>query len=172
MNGKITRRQFMNVTAISATAMAIGARLFAGEPKRANLLLITADDANWDSFGCTGSKTPDISPNIDSLASEGMRFEHAQVTSAICQPSRSVIGTGRYPHRNGALGFDPIKPDVPTIVENLKFAGYHTGILAKVEHMAPRVKFPWDYVVEGADLGNGRNPAAVLHSHKSIPGKR
>lgn len=168
MDGKITRRQFLNATAISATAMAIGAGLFAGEPKRANVLLITADDANWDSFGCTGCKIPGISPNVDNLASEGMRFEHAHVTSAICQPSRSVIGTGRYPHRNGALGFDPIKPDVPTIVECLKSAGYHTGILAKVEHMTPHAKFPWDYVVQGADLGNGRNPQLYYNHTKAF----
>ena len=153
-----TRRQFLNVATMSAAVMALGRGLYAAEPKRTNVLLITADDANWDSFGCTGSKTPDVSPNIDRLAAEGMRFEHAHVTSAICQPSRSAIGTGRYPHRSGALGFDPIRQDVPTIVECFKSAGYYTGILAKVEHMTPPSKFCWDFVVGGSDLGNGRDP--------------
>jgi N-sulfoglucosamine sulfohydrolase len=161
----MTRRQFLSRASVSAAALAMGPRAFAAGPKaRANVLLITVDDANWDSFGCTGSKTPDVSRNIDKLASEGVWFEHAHVTSGICQPCRSVIGTGRYPHRNGALGFGPINDDVPTIVETLRSGGYHTGILAKIDHMAPRSKFPWDFACEGGELGAGRDPG-LFHKH-------
>ncbi|MDH7601177.1 MAG: sulfatase [Armatimonadota bacterium] len=164
----LTRREFLSAAGISTAAMALGSGLFAAEPKPTNVLLITADDANWDSFGCTGCRAPNISPNIDALAAQGIRFEHAHVTSAICQPSRSVIGTGRYPHRNGALGFDPIRTDVPTIVECFRSSGYYTGILAKVEHMAPPAKFPWDVVVKGAELGNGRNPQLYYQHTKAL----
>ena len=51
--------------------------------------------------------------------------------------------TGRVPHRNGALGFNPIRKDVPTLVEVLRDAGYYTAAIAKIAHMAPADKFPW-----------------------------
>ena len=47
--------------------------------KRPNVLLIVADDMNWDTPGCFGGAAPGITPNIDKLASEGMRFWHAYV---------------------------------------------------------------------------------------------
>lgn len=125
---------------------------------RPNVLFITLDDMNWDSLGCTGCKVPGISPNIDKLASEGTRFEHAHVTIAVCQPTRSVWLTGRYPHRNGALGFQPINPRVPTLTEQLREAGYYNGIMAKVAHLAPQRKFAWDFVVQPGQLRVGRDP--------------
>jgi N-sulfoglucosamine sulfohydrolase len=139
-----------------------------GAAGRVNVLLITADDLNYDSLGVTGSKVPAISPNIDRLASEGMRFEHAHVTAAVCQPSRSVLMTGRYPHRNGAMGFEPIRPDVPTLQESLRAAGYLNGIMAKVGHLAPREKFCWDTVVQAEELANGRDPALYYKHAKAF----
>ena len=60
---------------------------------------------NWDAPGCFGGRVPGITPNIDRLASQGLRFERAHVTVAVCQPSRSVLMTGRYPvpQRRGGL---------------------------------------------------------------------
>ncbi len=125
---------------------------------RTSVLLITADDLNYDSLGVTGSRTPDITPHIDRLASQGMRFAHAHVTIAVCQPCRSVWMTGRYPHRNAAEGFEPINPDVPTLGESFRAAGYLNGIMAKVGHLEPRAKHCWDVVVEPDQLGQGRAP--------------
>ena len=64
-----------------------------------NILLITADDMNWDAVGAFGCPTQGTTPNLDRLADESMRFNHAHVTIAVCQPSRSALMTGRYPHR-------------------------------------------------------------------------
>ncbi len=47
--------------------------------ERLNVLFITLDDMNWDSVGVFGGPVGDATPNIDRLASEGMRFEHAHV---------------------------------------------------------------------------------------------
>ena len=68
-------------------------------------MFITLDDMNRDSMGVYGSKVPGTTPNMDRLAKEGLRFEHGHVTIAICQPTRAVWMTGRYPHNSGALGF-------------------------------------------------------------------
>ncbi|MCA9270386.1 MAG: sulfatase [Planctomycetales bacterium] len=133
---------------------------WAAEPAgKLNVLLITADDLNFDSLGVTGSKTPDISPNLDRLASEGLLFARAHVNVAVCQPCRECLMTGRYPHRNGGTGFNPIRRDVPTLGESLRAAGYFQGIMAKVAHLAPQDKFCWDVVVQPQELGNGRDPA-------------
>ena len=62
----------------------------ASQPRsRTNVLLITADDMNWDAVGAFGCPVAGTTPNIDRLAAEGMRFEHAHVTISVCQPSRS-----------------------------------------------------------------------------------
>jgi N-sulfoglucosamine sulfohydrolase len=127
-------------------------------PARPNLLFITADDMNYDSPGCYGSRTPDITPNIDNLASEGMAFTNAHVTIAVCMPSREVLMTGRYPYRNGGEGFEPIRKDVPTLQEQLHEAGYLNGILGKENHLAPVEKFCWDHLIPMHKLGRGRDP--------------
>ncbi len=131
-----------------------------------NILLITADDMNYDALGVTGSRTPDITPNLDHLASQSMRFTHAHVTIAVCQPSRSVLMTGRYPSRNGALGFEPIHPSVPTLQESLRRAGYLNGILGKTSHLQPENKFCWDMLVGEQDLGRGRDPNRYYEASK------
>ena len=120
-----------------------------------NVLLITADDLNYNSVGVYGCEIPDITPNIDQLASEGMRFTNAYVNIAICQPSRQSILTGRYPHRNGAPGFDPIARDVPTLPEELHKVGYLNAIIGKEEHYKPVDKFSWDYVIREEDVADG-----------------
>lgn len=128
-----------------------------GEPFDAplNVLLITADDLNYNSVGVYGCPIPDITPHIDQLASEGLRFTNAYVNIAICQPSRQSILTGRYPHRNGAPGFEPIDQDVPTLPEELHKVGYLNAIIGKEEHYKPVEKFYWDYVIREEDVADG-----------------
>ncbi len=123
-----------------------------------NFLFISVDDMNWDSTGIFGCPIPDITPNIDRLASQGMRFEHSHVSIAICQPTRATWMTGRYPHRSGALGFNKIDPGVPTLLETLADAGFQTGILGKVEHVVPSRGEAWNFVRQASELGNGRDP--------------
>jgi len=102
---------------------------------------------------------PLVEFSLLSLASQGIRFVNAHVTVAVCQPSRECLMTGRYPHRNGATGFYPVRPEVPTLMESLKAAGYQLGIMAKIPHLKPDDKFPWDYKYDAAELGQGRNPS-------------
>ncbi len=124
-----------------------------------NVLLITADDLNFDSLGVFGSPVRGVTPHLDRLAAQGMRFEHAHVTVSVCEPSRAVWMTGRYPHRSGAVGFDDIAPGVPTLPETLRAAGYFTGLMGKVGHVvASRHASAFDRIVPADDLGRGRSP--------------
>lgn len=139
-----------------------------GSTVKPNVLLITADDLNWDSLGAFGGRLQDLTPNIDLLAKEGMRFARAHVNVAVCQPSRSVLMTGRYPHHNGAQGFGAIRNDVPTLQESLRRGGYLNGILAKTDHLMPAEKFCWDYVVAAKELGDGRVPSLYHQRTKAF----
>jgi N-sulfoglucosamine sulfohydrolase len=136
--------------------------------EKVNILLITADDLNHDSLGVTGCAVPDITPNLDRLAEEGLRFKHAHVTIAVCQPCRAVLMTGLYPHHNGARGFEPIREEVTTLTEQLRSAGYLNGILGKVEHLQPEAKFAWDYVKRQPELGAGRDPSRYYQYSKEF----
>ena len=125
-----------------------------------NVLLILADDMNYNTIGCFGCPVDDISPNLDRLAEEGIRFDNAHVSIAVCQPSRQSMLTGLYPHHNGALGFDPIREDVTTLPEILREHGYYNGIIGKTKHCAPEHKFAWDFFSETQNAKNcfGRSP--------------
>ena len=83
------------------------ASVFAGE--RPNILIVTVDDMNCDSVGAFGCQLPGTTPNIDQLAAQGLRFQHAHVQVGNCFPSRNVLLSGRYPHNTGVEGFYQVK---------------------------------------------------------------
>jgi N-sulfoglucosamine sulfohydrolase len=122
-----------------------------------NILLITADDMDARTPSSFGGPAG-ITPNIDRLASEGIRFERAHVVAAVCQPSRSAIMTGLLPHRNGAEGFEPIDDGITLLTEVLRGAGYQSGILGKVDHIQPVERFGWHTRRSMRELGMGRDP--------------
>ncbi|MDP6047657.1 MAG: sulfatase [Phycisphaerae bacterium] len=159
-----TRRDFLKHAASGAVLLGLGAAGWsknASPTKQPNILLITADDLNCDSVGVYGCKTPDITPNIDKLAAAGVRFEHAHVTIAVCQPCRGVLATGRYPHRSGIEGFQRLpaaKKDIQLVTERLRAGGYLNGILGKVGHSSPKASFKWDMSYDMPQLGKGRDP--------------
>jgi N-sulfoglucosamine sulfohydrolase len=109
-----------------------------------NILFFTADDMNHDSTAVFGGPIKDLTPNVDRLAAEGMRFEHAYSTVAVCQPVRQTMQTGLYPHRSGSMGFFGIKPHVRTLNEQLRDAGYFIGRYGKGRHLQPSEKFCTD----------------------------
>ena len=127
-----------------------------GADRPLNVLLITADDMNFDSPGWTGNPLK-LTPNLDAFAATSHKFLNQFVSAPICQPSRSALMTGRVPHRNGALGFEPIRPDVPTLVTVLQAAGYFAGGINKLPHMMPESCFPWD----AKFMGSGKNPELI-----------
>jgi N-sulfoglucosamine sulfohydrolase len=127
--------------------------------KRPNVLLIVADDMNWDTPECFGG-TKGVTPNIDKLASQGMRFLHAYVNVSICTPSRSVMLTGLYSHNNGAEGFQRIHPGTPTLPAILNEAGYICGTVGKP--LSQEELFRWSVAYRWPGAGDenlwGRDP--------------
>lgn len=147
---------------------AVGQPAATSAERRPNILLITADDLSADSLGSYGCKVPGITPHLDELAAQGMRFGHAHVNIAVCQPSRQSIMTGMYPHRNGGEGFEPINNNVRSLTEVLGSRSYLSGILGKEKHLQPKEKFRWDFLAGEAALADGAGigrSAEKYHSH-------
>ncbi len=115
---------------------------------------------NWDAVGAFGCPTPETTPNIDKLASEGIRFNHGHITIAVCQPSRSCMLTGLYPHNSGGEGFFHLRyENISLLPCELQEAGYTAGILGKLDHSSPYIDLGWDMSYDMDDLGHGRNPS-------------
>lgn len=139
------------------------------ENKPPNILLIVADDLNYSSVGSFRCPIPDVTPNIDTLAAQGIRFTNAHVTTGVCQPSRGAIMTGMYGMHSGIEGFEHLKKDFPTLTEYLRKAGYLTGMLGKVGHSIPKLSTErdlFDIWKDDADIGLGRSPARYYEYSK------
>jgi arylsulfatase A-like enzyme len=117
-----------------------------------NLVLIIADDMNWDDCGVYGH--PAIrTPHIDRLAAEGMKFQHAYLTTNSCSPSRSSILTGKYPHNTGAEQLHwPLPAGSQTFAQLLKTQGYYTAAAGKW-HLGNAVRDHFDKIYEASDDG-------------------
>ncbi|WP_167605004.1 sulfatase [Maribellus sediminis] len=104
--------------------------------KLPNIVLVFIDDMGYGDVGCYGA-TGYITPNLDKLAAQGMRFTNFYSAQPVCSASRAGLLTGCYPNRigfSGALFPDSevgINPAETTIAEMLKTKGYATGIFGK-----------------------------------------
>ncbi len=110
----------------------LGVSLFAAE-KHPNVVVFLADDAGWGDYGIHGNKTCHT-PNIDSIAKNGVRFDRFFVCS-VCAPTRAEFLTGRYHSRGGVRGVstgqERLNLDEKTIADCFVKAGYATGAFGK-----------------------------------------
>ncbi|WP_029487927.1 sulfatase [Candidatus Epulonipiscium viviparus] len=96
-----------------------------------NIVFIMTDDHASHSMSCYGSKI-NVTPNMDRIANEGMRFDNCFCTNSICAPSRAVILTGKHSHLNGVITLnDEFDGRQQTFPKLLQKAGYQTGIIGK-----------------------------------------
>ena len=107
-----------------------------------NFIFILADDLGYADLGCYGGRAP-VSPNIDRMAAQGLRFTRGYANSAVCSPTRFALATGRYQYRVRGAAEEPIgsamrgdkviglPPDHPTLPSRLREAGYRTALVGK-----------------------------------------
>lgn len=110
------------------------------EKEQPNFVLIFCDDMGYGDLGCYGNPTIHT-PNIDRMASEGMKFTQFYVGASVSTPSRSALMTGRLPVRNGLYGDkrDVLFPDSKaglgqdevTVAKLLQQNGYATACVGK-----------------------------------------
>ena len=111
-----------------------------------NIIWIVADDLGYADLGCYGGRDASfgpVSPRLDRLAHEGIRFSDGYSNSPVCSPTRFALMTGRYQYRLRGAAEEPINskamgdatlglpPAHPTIASLLSAAGYRTGLVGK-----------------------------------------
>ena len=103
--------------------------------KQPNILFIYSDQHRADAMGCAGNALIHT-PNLDRLASEGVRFTQAWTESPICQPARASLLTGLYPHQHGIIGnfTGECRPEWRTYPRMLQEAGYSTAVIGKTHY--------------------------------------
>jgi arylsulfatase A len=139
--------RFLSFLSIALALAPLGA-LAADAPARPNIVFILADDLGVNDLSCYGRKDQKT-PNLDRMASEGMRFTSAYCAQPICSPSRAALMSGKCPARLHLTTFLPGRADAasqkllhpkirmelpleePTLAERLKAAGYKTGQVGK-----------------------------------------
>ena len=119
------RRQFLGTLGAALPALA--------QTQKPNIVLILADDLGYGDLGCYGQKQI-ATPNLDRLASEGMRFTQSYAGSTVCAPSRCCLMTGMHTGHARIRGNGPdipLRDDDRIIPELLKSDGYRTGMFGK-----------------------------------------
>jgi len=101
-----------------------------------NILLLMTDQQRWDAMGCSGDWVQ--TPNLDRIASEGVRFTNCVTTSPVCIPTRLSLATGLYPHNTGVwnnMGHTMLA-ETQTWMQAVREAGYRTSLFGKT-HLHP-----------------------------------
>lgn len=117
------------VTVALAVCLAFAAQAAAQSP-RPNILFIFTDDHAEQAISAYGSRVI-TTPNLDRLATEGVRFANSFVTNSICTPSRATLLTGQYSHKNGVPVFNPLDGSRDNVAKRLQASGYYTGMIGK-----------------------------------------
>ncbi|GAB6283395.1 MAG: sulfatase [Ignavibacterium sp.] len=159
MNSKQKRRDFIKTVSTAGIASMIPASVYSKEMKslnkyyssaRPNIVIMISDDQSSFDLGCYGNNVIQT-PNIDKLASEGMKFTRAYVSCPQCSPSRGSLLTGRFPHSTSSSRLHiPVLPEIPTIINLLKENGYFTGAYRKTHQ--PLIQEQFDF------YGNDEEP--------------
>ena len=123
---RLRRREFL-------AGAALGGGVARATDGRPNIVVVLMDDLRWDELRCTGHPFA-LTPNIDRLASEGVIFRNAFVTSPLCSPSRACFLTGQYAHTHGITDNtdrSPASHRLPTVPRALQSNGYETAFIGK-----------------------------------------
>ncbi len=121
---------------------------------RPNIIFYFTDQQRADTCGCYGQKL-DITPNLDKIAEEGVKFEYAFSPQPVCGPCRALFQTGRYPTETGCFRNNIMLPlDVKTIANYMEEAGYETAYIGK-----------WHLASDG-EMGK---PHRIDHTITAIP---
>lgn len=114
-----------------------------------NIILIFSDQQRWDTVGCYGQPLP-VTPHLDRMAAEGVRFEHAFTCQPVCGPARACLQTGKYATEIGCFKNEiPLPATERTLAHYLSDAGYETGYIGKW-HLASNGR--WEHNVPGKQI--------------------
>jgi len=165
------RRDFLQ----AAAGLLAASSLEAAPGKQPNVVLIYCDDLGYGDLGCYGG--PIRTPNIDTMAREGIRFTHFYSANPVCSPSRAALLTGRYPTRVGVPRVLNPKDTIglpdseTTIAQMLKAKNYKTMCVGKwhlghLPQFLPTRRGFDEYF--GIPYSNDMNPRWLMHNTEVI----
>jgi uncharacterized sulfatase len=112
-----------------------------------NILIVLADDLHWSDMGCMGNEQV-LTPHIDRLAKEGMAFDAAFTSTAMCAPTRQQLLTGLWPVRSGAWpNHSGVYQGVRSLPHHLKDLDYRVAHMGK-GHIKPKASYPFSFLGE------------------------
>ncbi|MEZ2347042.1 sulfatase [Terriglobus sp. RCC_193] len=176
---QLDRRQFLQAGAATALGAAVNSNMAHALPvpaeenaaaagKKPNLIFLYTEGQRWDCLSSAGHpllKTP----NMDRIAHEGVKFENAFCTNALCAPARASAMTGMWSRSTGALDnktvHTPFPSDIPVFTDYLLQEGYETCIVGKVHVRNGLKEKHWDYYL-GVNA-----PATNYYKPKMAEGK-
>ena len=119
-----------------------------------NIIFYFTDQQRWDTCGCFGQPL-DITPNLDALARDGVKFDNACSPQPVCGPCRALFQTGKYPTETGCFRNNIMLPaGVKTLGQYIEEAGYETAYIGK-----------WHL----ASDGELEKPPSIDHTVTAIP---
>lgn len=158
----LQRRDFLKATTLAGFSTALSpwcahaaesSSLDTRHPTRPNMVLFVSDDLGWRDVGCYGS--PNVpTPNLDQLASQGMRFTNAYTASPVCGPTRGQLYSGMYPVNSHSYFNHPshyVHESVKTLPTCLQELGYRVGICGKVD-AGPVEAYPFEMLTDQKTL--------------------
>jgi hypothetical protein len=151
MKTAIVEHRLFAVAILLATIFTSAGVLPAEESVRPNLLIMIADDLCWRDLGYQGH--PDVkTPNLDRLASEGMRLERMFNPAATCSPTRNALYSGLHCIRSGAFpNHTRLYDGTKSIFSHLKEMGYRVALQNK-GHVGPFKSYPYESISGADDL--------------------
>ncbi|MGA1465728.1 MAG: sulfatase-like hydrolase/transferase, partial [Balneolaceae bacterium] len=132
---------------------------------RPNILWLFSDDHAYQAIGAYGGRLQpsNLTPNLDSIAREGMRFDKCYVGNSICAPSRATLLTGKHSHLSGKIdNVGPFNHDQQQFQKILRQNGYQTAMIGKIHLHGKMQGFDYWEVLPGQ--GRYENPIFISES--------
>ncbi|MEY4385120.1 MAG: Choline-sulfatase [Verrucomicrobiota bacterium] len=126
-----------------------------------NIVIFIADDLTWHDVASFGGPTDAKTPNLDRLASEGVRLTGFFSSASVCAPTRQALLTGLYPVRSGAYpNHSRVKSGTRSLPYHLRALGYRSACAGKT-HFGPAPGYPFDQMLRmlGEKAGGGEGDA-------------
>jgi arylsulfatase A len=166
----LNRRSFL-----ASAGMALASGLPKGALRKPNIVFILCDDLGFGDLGCYGSKI--VTPNLDRMAAEGVRFTNFSAADPVCSPSRAALLTGRYPTQVGVprVLFPQDKGglnlDQTTLANVLKAQNYKTICIGKWHLGRPTEYLPTSRGFDeyfGIPYSNDMNPRVLMRNTEVV----
>ncbi len=164
MSGKAAKRVVLVLTILSAVFSGVALRA----AQRPNIVWIFSDDHAYQAIGAYGGHLADenLTPNLDTIAREGMLFERAYVGNSICAPSRATLLTGKHSHKNGKFtNGGPFDHDQQQFQKILRQHGYQTAMIGKIHLSGAMQGFDYWEVLPGQ--GRYINPQFITETGRT-----